>query len=167
MIKLTKLVEGKQVGTLYHFTSIDNFMDIMDNNLLKHSKAKEKNPKTGKQEDNISFTRDKRFGKAFRPGVDVDVAFVVDGNKLSDKYKISPYQFDFDAEGMFDLPQEIRDEMEEKIWVRVITNFKKYVTGVIINTKSKGLKRRKWDEKQVNQFKDVIKKKWKLPVEIV
>jgi hypothetical protein len=167
MIKLARLIEGKQVGTLYHFTSMDSFKKIMDSNMLKHSNAKETNPRTKKKENNISFTRDKRFGNAFRPGVNVDIALVIDGNKLSNNVKIMPFQFDFDREGMHDLPQNIKDEMEEKVWANEIKNIKNFITGIIINTKSKGIKRLKLDDAGILALERDLRNEYKIHIKVI
>ena len=158
-----KFTEGKQVGTLYHFTSAVLASVILKDNALVSNKT-EKNPRTGKKEHYISLTRDKNFGKAVRPGVFVDVAFVIDGNKLSNNVKIQPHQFDFDADGMGDVPAAIRDEQEERAVVKKISNLKKFITGIIINTKSRRLKR--WSTPEIEALADKLRKTIK-NVEIV
>ena len=78
------LIEGKQVGTIYHFTKYENFISILDSGF-----------KMGTLSGSgvISFTRNKSAWNV--PGSDIasmkpNVALVIDGDKLSNKYKIVP-----------------------------------------------------------------------------
>lgn len=83
MIKLVDLLneitEGKQVGTLYHFTSIDNLKKILKSGTLIPSKERKY----------ISFTRNKNLTTLDNEKRDVKIT--IDGDKLSTKYKIIPY----------------------------------------------------------------------------
>lgn len=83
--------ESKSVGILYHYTSLENAIKIIKENQLKSNISDQ-----GIQ--SISFTRNKNFhkNKNFN-GISNECRFVIDGNKLSNKYKISPYaQKDFE-----------------------------------------------------------------------
>ena len=89
-IKLTKLLlqEAKQVGKLYHFTSFDNYREIKREDLLVTSWLNKF----------ISTTRDKNFGyrvksAAFKYTIQADVRITLDGDKLSQKYRIVPIGF--------------------------------------------------------------------------
>ena len=97
MIRLIDLLtEAKQVGTVYHYTTFDNGFKILQSNQLKSSgtaDSTKSNPMYG-----VSFTRDKRFHNNHNVGFDVSsfgqkpqVRFTIDGDKLSNKYKIQPY----------------------------------------------------------------------------
>ena len=100
MIKLVDLLkeitEGKQVGLLYHYTTFESGLKILQSNQLQSSEADDStraNPIY-----TVSFTRDKRFHNKHNVGFDVSsfgqtpqVRFTVDGDKLSNKYKIQPY----------------------------------------------------------------------------
>lgn len=83
MIKLVDLLkeinEGKQVGDLYHFTSIVNLKEILKSKILIPSKERKY----------ISFTRNKNL--ATLDNEKRDVKITIDGDKLSNKYKIIPY----------------------------------------------------------------------------
>jgi hypothetical protein len=117
-MKLSSILnEAKQVGILYHYTSLNNALKIIDDNKLLASHA-----------DNgisISFTRDKNFLKKPRIGLSgSDIAFVFNGDKLSNKYKIKPNKFNTDNVG---------DESEERINnIIKIENLKNYVEEVWI-----------------------------------
>lgn len=82
-IILDPLSERKQVGILYHFRGWNGTLNII---------------KTGKITsgvfDAISFTRNYQMGTMVKSyGIqEKQIRLVVDGNRLSDKYKIRPYQ---------------------------------------------------------------------------
>jgi hypothetical protein len=90
------LNESKQVGVIYHYTTFENGLKILQSNQLKSSDAADStnaNPVFA-----ISFTRDKRFHNNHNVGFDVSsfgqrpqVRFTIDGNNLSNRYKIQPY----------------------------------------------------------------------------
>ena len=67
--------ERKQVGTLYHFTMLHALGKILQSNSLKSFYPY------------ISFTRNKSFDTISQ------VRIVIDGDKLSDKYKIEPFAY--------------------------------------------------------------------------
>jgi hypothetical protein len=82
---MEKINESKSVGTLYHYTSLENAINIIKSGQLKSSIADQ-----GKE--SISFTRNKDFHKRKTVnGVSSEVRLVVDGDKLSTRYKISPH----------------------------------------------------------------------------
>lgn len=122
MIKLLDILnEGKQVGTLYHWTDIYHSYDIVSNDFLKGYLTD-----TFKDQPGISFTRDKNFIKS-KPKLrnKPEICFVIDGDKLSNSYKIQPFQD----------PKIKKDEMEEKVLTDGIKNFSNYVIKVIIPKK--------------------------------
>lgn len=116
MIKLRNLIEGKQVGILYHYTSIPRLLSILKDNKLKI---------TSSGRPYVSFTRDKNFHKSSRFGLggNMDVRLVVDGNKLSQKYKITPYQYHFQD---YDFKQDEAEEIVDKN----IENIKSYLIQI-------------------------------------
>ena len=123
MIKLIDLLnEGKQVGILYHWTDLKSLINIIKNNTLNAT-----DPDYGKTTHadisgpSLSFTRtSNRY--AFQLAEEADAVLVIDGDKLSNNYKIIPYS-DFNA---------FSDEMEERIYNKNVTNLDKYVIKVIL-----------------------------------
>jgi len=108
MIKLLDILkEAKQVGMLYHYTENWLLEKIIESNTLLSP---------------ISFTRSK--DKKTVSWIDAEVALVIDGDKLSTKYKIRPYQ-DRDEEGRF------FDEMEERVDKNIV-DLDKYLIKVIL-----------------------------------
>ena len=120
------LNERKQVGILYHFTNFSFLPKILESNSLKSNYPY------------ISFTRNKNYCP------ECQVRILIDGDKLSDKYKIEPYSF---TEGKFkDPPHNIphyKYEAEERIvfrpdlpdWshsslVSELKNIKKYIIRI-------------------------------------
>ena len=91
MIKLIDLLkEGKQVGILYHYTSYEACIKILQSNKIKSTETE--NSTIDKSQYSISFTRDKNFHKSFRSTGNLpSCRLVIDGDKLSNKYKINPY----------------------------------------------------------------------------
>lgn len=106
MIKLIDLLnEGKQVGILYHFTDMSSLIKILETNILKASNKFEKGkPPT------VSLTRDKLgdIGGVGGTGTKT-VRISIDGDKLSNKYKITPYNYYSNYPDY----KEAEDEMEE------------------------------------------------------
>jgi hypothetical protein len=106
--------ESKQVGILYHHTTVKNVMGILNDNTLKLSQ----------NHDSVSFTRDKNAYKTIAKIYPIRI--VVDGNELSNNYKISPYQDYYNSPG---ITRKIPDEMEEVV-LKDIRNIKKYIIRV-------------------------------------
>jgi hypothetical protein len=122
MIKLIDILnESKQVGPLYHWTDIYSSYNIINNNFLKGYLTD-----TFKSQPAISFTRNKNFLQT-KPKLrnQPEICFVVDGDKLSNKYKIKSFQD----------PKIKKDEMEEKVLTDGIDNFLNYVIKIIIPKK--------------------------------
>jgi hypothetical protein len=97
MIKLKDILkEAKQVGIIYHYTTFEAGLKILQSNQLKSGEAADStnsNPVFA-----ISFTRDKRFHDNHVVGFDESsignkpqLRFTIDGNKLSNKFKVGPY----------------------------------------------------------------------------
>ena len=150
------LLEGKQVGVVYHYTSIFNLVKILDTNSLKgsilppqHFQFSEYDLEQGDYEieklDNyyselknkilsnrcISLTRDKLFHLQSRTPY-LDCRLVLDGDMLSNNYEIVPYQYvahyGKNMEG-------IGDEQEELLIIKrgnCVTNIRKYIISVDI-----------------------------------
>jgi hypothetical protein len=77
---LKVLNEGKQVGTLYHFTSLDGSKGILETNTI-----------VSDEYDFISLTRDKNYYKIADQIEGGLIRLTIDGDKLSNNYKIYPY----------------------------------------------------------------------------
>jgi hypothetical protein len=79
---LEEILEAKQVGVLYHFTTYEKMTDIINNNFILNPKIHTyKSPY-------VSFTRDK-YMKSH--SISQDVRIKIDGDKLSEVYKITPH----------------------------------------------------------------------------
>jgi len=80
-------LEEKQVGILYHFTTLNNLINIANENFMLKASTRNNYPENFKKF--VSFTRDKNL---FTPGENETlVRIVIDGSKLSNNYKIVPY----------------------------------------------------------------------------
>jgi len=128
MIKLTDLLsEAKQVGILYHLVDKDAFIFNITNDKIGNRK-----------DDQISFSRSKSFESIPRhlPKDKVYARFIIDGNQLSNKYKIFPVDDKYykpkntnkDLDFLFENKE---DEFEERI-IGVINNLGKYIIAIDI-----------------------------------
>lgn len=121
------LLEGKQVGVLYHFTGLSFALSIVDDNKLY----------AGHQHSSkfmsLSFTRNKKFIDINNQGSSIggnDIAFIVNGNKLTDKYQIKPIHD----------RSNFGDEFEEIVYGKLlekdrgITNFNQYSNQILLST---------------------------------
>jgi hypothetical protein len=95
------LNESKQVGTLYHYTKFGPLKNIVDSGVLMGTPS-------------LSFTRDKNFHKSYRDiGAGygkgpLAVRLTVDGDKLSNRYKIEPHADIHYGKGTYDFEAEER-----------------------------------------------------------
>lgn len=128
MIKLADLLnEAKQVGTLYHIMDRDAFIFNITNDKIGNRK-----------DDQISFSRSKSFNSIPRhlPKDKVYARFTVDGDQLSNKYKIFPvddryYKSKSTDKNLDFLFENKEDEFEERV-IGVINNIGKYITIIDI-----------------------------------
>ena len=125
MIKfLDILKEAKQVGTLYHYTPILSLLKILKSNTLGDESL-------GKY-STVSLTRDKNFHKRTKI-IPSESRIVIDGDKLSNNYKIKPYQWN--AAHFQGKPAsksgEIEDQMEEEVQ-GAIKNINQYIDRIDI-----------------------------------
>lgn len=81
--------EEKQVGTIYHFTKLSSAMEIAKSKKILSSN-KSGNNNTGDPLRQISFTRNKNMWKE-RLWKDYAIRIVLNGDAISNKYKIEPY----------------------------------------------------------------------------
>lgn len=142
---LKEISEGKQVGTLYHFTSYKNMISIIrDNFILKGSNIKY-----------VSFTRNKSMRS---DTISQNVRITVDGNKLSDKYKIEPY-----ADYKSGYGRNLWDESEERISTERYPNgidISKVWTKIDILSIKSQLGAIEWEEEEpvsITHYNELIK----------
>jgi len=150
MIKLQDILnEGKQVGILYHYTSNIAIKKIIQQNRLNATEEYYR----GEDLYYISFTRNKNFhnkGQHFE--VSLDYRITLDGDKLSNRYKVTPfayipgwnYEDNWEYDWLEDEDENVRrdffdatgdyDEYEERIYFPNssggIDNVKKYIISV-------------------------------------
>lgn len=138
-----KLFEAKQVGTLYHVCSVEAARNyIFPEDQLKGSGKYTANKITGTK-DVIYFSRNKRIDNvAFLTRSHMVIQFVVDGDKLSERYHIFPYNDFIDDERTgysgsnslrptkTPLNQLINNRQQEECVIGTIKNFSSYVTKI-------------------------------------
>ena len=120
--------EAKQVGTLYHVCTLDALVDyiIPENQLSASGKYWNSLLNTNNA---VSFTRDALFVVPTWTvyGSPILFQFVIDGDKLSDRYKITP----FNGNGVN--PRALE---KEEVVIGPIKNFKSYIKEVRFDIKS-------------------------------
>ena len=127
--RLEKLLrnESKQVGTIYHVCNLDSLNHILKTNTIESS---------GKwynhlyhSDEFVSFTRDQYMipndGLHYLTSQNILFQIVVDGNKLSENYKIGPYN-DMPFNG-YDFPV---DREKEEAVKGPIKNASKYIKEI-------------------------------------
>jgi len=134
------LTEGKQVGPLYHFTTLPYTISMIHNDIIK-GRVRSKSCELPDNKCAISFTRDKNFNKkGGRIIQGQEVRLTLNGDKLSDNYKIVPYSY---LGGSTDISnvafrKTMGDEMEEMVIVPKgggVKKLSKYVTEIRIYNK--------------------------------
>ena len=129
-----KIFEGKQVGDIYHVCTIDSYLNwIKPNNILQAS-GKYKNWLHNAETDWVSFTRNQRFTVETDDveAENVLLQLVVDGDLLSNNYKIGPYNdFAWDVEGekddTWDNPEERESEEAVKGPIKDVSQYIKEI----------------------------------------
>jgi hypothetical protein len=139
MITNYKLFESKQVGILYHFTNLISLYSILKTNSLETYRTVDDNDNL-KNSYNIkgslyyiSFTRNKNFHKIPQLNMEhpITCRLTIDGDKLSNKYKIYPVDF------FNDYDEEYNTEDEECITTQSsqgLVNIKNYILKIEIPT---------------------------------
>lgn len=135
--KLLK-TESKQVGTLYHVCTLSAYLDYIYPNDTLSASGKYVNWLYGSN-TYVSFTRDRRFVVQTDDVQDSDilVQLVIDGDKLSEKYKIGPYNdFAYDHDGNETDDSELIKYREKEEVVRgPIKNISKYIKNIYVDAK--------------------------------
>jgi len=111
--------EAKQLGILYHYTALITAYQLVTSNKLGHGAY-------------VSFTRDKRFHFHHRAAINTNQCrLVLDGDKLSENYKIRPFDYfmhDRDKKGH----QGTYDEQEERLKGGPVKDLDNYLIKVQI-----------------------------------
>lgn len=97
---MVKLNEAKQVGLLFHCTTLEGFADMADHDRI------------GKYPDStVCFSRDRNYNHVIGSMIPQHVQLVLDGDRLSNKYKIIPYDDNFTSRR--------RSESEERVETQI------------------------------------------------
>lgn len=149
-MKYLKLFERKNIGVLYHFTSLVNtYFIILNNELESHREIDPQiintYPKTSKFTTTFSFTRDKYLNKKIEEG-QIDTILTCrlefDGGLLSDKYVLKPYNWKGDFYKEIDNIKNFKEHGFESEEVLVtnqneIQNIDKYLIRYTVPTLEK------------------------------
>ena len=135
---------------IYHHTTEDRAMSIMDSNMLIGTKQYEevlnldRILKQSKHKMMISFTRDKNFipdgsignsgdGARIKPDM-LNVIFVADRNRLKTRYRVVPFDYGEIANKawMDPIPRSHKNpEVEERVLSNRIYPLRQYITNII------------------------------------
>ncbi len=138
--RITKLentiFEAKQVGTLYHVCTLDAYLKYIEPSDQLSASGKYHNWIYGSN-DFVSFTRDKFFVVATKSVMasKVLIQLVIDGDKLSEHYKIGPYNdFAFGPNGEhMDDSQIVKYREKEEVVKGPIKNLSKYIKEIRVD----------------------------------
>ena len=126
-----ELYEAKQVGTLYHNTSLQNLMSILKDNVIKSHIYSDYTKVSGRTLTRTlkgtSFTRDKNAELTDIALVNLQTKIVVDGDSLSNTYKIRPRDEFYDTT----IAMGKRSESEEFVKGDII-NAIKYIKQIYL-----------------------------------
>jgi len=108
------ITEGRQRGPLYHVLSIDSLKHVINNNAI-----------TGHHYRKISTTRNKMLNSYIGSRPSAFFKLEIDGNKLSNDYKIKPF--------VYKSQTRVRlEEQEEQVQTNNIKDAFNYINKVII-----------------------------------
>ncbi len=127
--------EAKQVGDLYHVCTLEAYLKYIQPNDSLVASGKHFNHIYGSS-DYVSFTRDKYFvvGTQSVQKSKVLVQLVVDGDKLSEHYKIGPYNdMAFSPEGELVDNVDTKDREQEEVVKGPIKNISKYIKEIRVD----------------------------------
>lgn len=144
--------ESRNIGTIYHFTSLINTYHIIkDNQMVSYREIDDSildiYRKSSEYDTTFSFTRDKNMVKKIGQG-QIDTFLTTrldfDGTKLSNKYKIRPYNYQNEiekeelnkrkrGENYYD-SRKLSSESEQVLITNnnVIENIDSYMTGMVL-----------------------------------
>lgn len=91
--ELKMIKEGKQIGYLYHYTSLENLLNILKWDVMRATDGSKVDYGELEKGYFISFTRNKNFHKVNKMFGELGVRITFDGDKLSNRYKIKPNQY--------------------------------------------------------------------------
>lgn len=125
------LLEAKQRGTLYHYTGCANILNILMDDTLKAQPIQTRK----KRIYGVSTTRDKHFQDTGRSVNGVSIRIELDGDKVTNNYKIVPFNdfSTFHVMGGNLPPAREKDKTEsEELILGDLKNLRKYLIGISI-----------------------------------
>lgn len=146
------LVEAKQVGKVYHFTTYKKMEKIVKSgfNMKSWTMLYPHLGRGPKEKEYISFTRSKNMASTTKTTIHDDVRITVDGDNMSNKYKFEPFA---DSDTNYGRGNG-SDEMEE----RLVLDVKKYPNGMDISKYISAIDiKSALDEPKISYFKELIK----------
>lgn len=131
------ILERKSFGNLYHVLDYEKMLFLLKTNTLKSYKAGD-----GK----ISLTRDKMFNSYLGDSPTSIFKLVIDGNRLSDRFKIRPFAYKKMRAGYL-------KEFEEQVQTSLIKNAFSYIDKVVlIKEKVERLRYTAWGDGTLSDY---------------
>jgi hypothetical protein len=156
---------------LYHFTTEDNALHILDSDTLLASKPDEyyleldKRLGASKHRSAISLTRDSKLNPsgmnlANKPQDEdpqewsnkVNVKFILDSDKIKHRYKIEPFNYDA-LDKYHGIPVTKNKEAEERVMTDKISNLHRYLINIEYRGDNPKIKQ------AIDQYEERIKRK--------
>lgn len=140
------LLESKQIGNLYHFTSFYNCIQILESCKLRAHESIDDEYFLINYKYSISFTRNPLLYKTlsdkqkYDGSIRFDVRLKFSGDILSNNYKIQPYDDNSNrSQQLLDKGFDMGDEMEEKLYTnnRFVDINKSFLNEVLVLYKNK------------------------------
>ena len=117
---------GRANHIYYHFTNVNGVIGILKDNVMKSHKQTHH---ILKGKNTVSFTRDKDFGSK---SSEISLCRItVDGEKLAQRYKFTPYEWGNDRDIDFTARENQESESEEAV-IGDIENIKDYILAIDI-----------------------------------
>ena len=161
MMNLNEKLEDIQGTPLYHKTSTNRGLDIINSDSLRGVLPSgdylglDTRLANTKRQTAISFTRDKNWNPGKTIGVGLDsaiedsnITFVVDKDKLKTKYVVEP--FNYSGIDLDHINTQKNEELEERVLTDEIYPLHKYVIDIIYTG----------DNPEVQQIIDSYLNKW-------
>lgn len=118
------LSEAKQVGTLYHYTTLLGLLGILKDDKIRKQVYEDK----GKSKQGVSLTRNKNLN--FTKGYN-SVMIILDGDKISNNYKVEPINA-WSKHEERGATNPTNREQEERV-LGDLNHVSKYIVSVVFN----------------------------------
>jgi hypothetical protein len=147
--------EGKNVGELYHFTDVGNIENIINHGLKFHKD----NSELEKYKNKFYISTTRSSNPEFIEYGNFDAKIILDGDKISNKYKIKPINVErvwgtYDDFDQNDIDSKIGQYFEERIYSNTNSNLSPQYIKKIEIYPSNQLSNKEEFDKYITKLKD-------------